>query len=108
MVQVLGRLATSTGILRRGGASGWLRIYGAETVFLMGLIIPALSVTGVMLIDAETPERRAMTGRISGGGIVFGLVVSALGIAECGCRGDRLHHLDGRHLHHAGAGDARA
>ncbi|HLQ89822.1 MAG TPA: hypothetical protein VK148_07295 [Xanthobacteraceae bacterium] len=83
MVQVLGRLATSTGILAVAGLSGWLAaIYGRETVFLMGLIIPALSVTGVMLIDAETPERRAIDWRILGGGIVFGVVVSALGIAD--------------------------
>ncbi|MEA3110044.1 MAG: hypothetical protein QOI88_4649, partial [Gammaproteobacteria bacterium] len=83
MVQVLGRLATSTGILVVAGLSGWLAaIYGRETVFLMGLIIPALSVIGVMLIRAETPELRPIDWRILGGGLVFGVVVSALGIAD--------------------------
>jgi len=43
-----------------------------------------------MLIDAETPERRAIDWRILGGGIVFGVVVSALGIPDFSvCRGDR-------------------
>ena len=83
MVQVLGRLATSTGILVVAGLSGWLAaIYGRETVFLMGLIIPALSVTGVMLIHAETPERRAIDWRILGGGIAFG-IGSTGGIIVC-------------------------
>jgi hypothetical protein len=83
MVQVLGRLATSTGVLAVAGLSGWLAaIYGRETVFLIGLIIPALSATGVMLIHAETPERRGIDWRILGGGLIFGIVVSALGISD--------------------------
>ena len=44
MVQVLGRLALSTGILAVAGLSGWLaRFLGRETVFLLSLIVPAIS-----------------------------------------------------------------
>ncbi|MBZ0141473.1 MAG: hypothetical protein K8H87_17155, partial [Pseudorhodoplanes sp.] len=59
MVQVLGRLSLSGGILAVAGLSGWLAGFlSRETVFLLGLFIPALSVTGVLLIRAETSERR--------------------------------------------------
>src|SRR5262245_24805447 len=81
MVQVLGRLALSLGILAVAGASGWIAsMWSRETVFLVGLVVPAISVTGVMLIRAETTERRPIDWRILGGGIAFGAVVTALGV----------------------------
>jgi hypothetical protein len=50
MVQVLGRLAVSAGVLAVAGLSGWLASFMArEDVFLIGLIIPAISVAGVFL-----------------------------------------------------------
>src|SRR5262245_21211924 len=58
MVQLLGRLALSAGILAVSGLSGWLAfIYDRQTVFLIGLIVPVISVTGVLLIQSETNER---------------------------------------------------
>jgi hypothetical protein len=81
MVQVLGRLALSTGILAVAGLSGWLAdIFDRETVFLLGLVVPAISVTGVLLIRSETAEQRPLDWRIMGGGIAFGAVVAALGL----------------------------
>src|SRR5262245_24562229 len=81
MVQVLGRLALSFGTLAVAGASGWAAsIWSRETVFLAGLVVPLISITGVMLIRAETSERRPIDWRILGGGIVFGVVVTALGV----------------------------
>ena len=45
MVQVIGRLALSAGILAVAGVSGWLAgVFDRETVFLLGLIVPAVSV----------------------------------------------------------------
>src|SRR5262245_61017618 len=50
MVQVLGRLALSVGILAVAGLSGWLaNLMSRPAVFLIGLIIPLISVTGVFL-----------------------------------------------------------
>jgi len=49
-------------------------------VFLIGLIIPAISVAGVFLRGTETMERRPIDWRILGGGIVFGAVVVVLGV----------------------------
>ncbi len=82
MVQVLGRLALSIGILSVAGLSGWLaRIYGRETVFLLGLVVPAISVLGVLLVKSETSERRPIDWRILGGGIVFGAAVAAIALS---------------------------
>ena len=82
LVQVLGRLALSFGILAVAGASGWLASFlGRPTVFLLGLAIPAISVIGVFLIRAEQVERHALDWRILGGGIAFGAVVVALGVS---------------------------
>ena len=81
MVQVLGRLALSFGILAVAGLSGWLAsILDRQTVFMLGLIVPAVSVTGVLLIRSEKAERRPLDLRILGGGIGFGAIVIALAI----------------------------
>src|SRR5688572_19772428 len=70
MVQVLGRIALSGGILAVAGLSGFLAsIFSRETVFFMGLIIPVISVTGVFLRANTVVERRATDWRILGGGI---------------------------------------
>ncbi len=83
MVQVLGRLALSAGILAVAGLSGWLARYiDRQTVFLLGLVIPAISLTGVLLIRYETTERRPLDWRILGGGIAFGVVVLALALGS--------------------------
>jgi MFS family permease len=83
MVQVLGRLAVSGGILVVAGLSGWLAdVMARQTVFLVALIIPVISVAGVFLRGTETTERRPIDWRILGGGIAFGAVVAALGLGE--------------------------
>ena len=81
MVQVLGRLAVSAGVLAVAGLSGWLANFmPRQDVFLIGLVIPAISVAGVFLRGTETMERRPIDWRILGGGIVFGVIVVALGV----------------------------
>jgi hypothetical protein len=81
MVQVLGRLALSIGILAVAGLSGWLaKILGRETVFLLGLVVPAISLTGVLLIRSEAGEPRPIDWRLLGGGLGFGAVVLAIAL----------------------------
>ncbi len=81
MVQVLGRLAVSAGVLAVAGLSGWLANFmPRQHVFLIGLIIPAISVVGVFLSGIETMERRPIDWRILGGGFAFGVVVVVLGV----------------------------
>ena len=83
MVQVLGRLALSLGILAVAGASGWLASFlERATVFLLSLVVPAISVLGVLLIRLETSERRPIDWRILGGGIAFGAVVLAIALGR--------------------------
>lgn len=81
MVQVLGRLALSGGILAVAGLSGWLAsMVSRETVFLIGLVIPAISITGVFLRQRTPSERRPIDWRILGGGIAFGATVLAIAL----------------------------
>ncbi len=81
MVQVLGRIFLSLGILAVAGLSGVLAYtLPRGMVFLVALVVPAISVTGVFLIESETVERRPIDWRILGGGLAFGAVVIALGL----------------------------
>jgi hypothetical protein len=81
MVQVLGRIALSAGILAVAGLSGWLAsVFDRETVFLFALIIPAISITGVFLRRSTPREIRAPDWRILGGGIAFGAAVLAISL----------------------------
>ena len=81
MVQLLGRLALSFGILSVAGLSGWLaQFFARETVFLMGLVVPAISLTGVLLIRVEASERRPIDWRVLGGGLGFGALVLAVAL----------------------------
>ncbi len=83
MVQVLGRLSLSLGILAVAGLSGILAHFlTRETVFLLGLVIPAISVAGVLFIQDEAVQRRPLDWRIVGGGFVF--AAGVLGLATTG------------------------
>src|SRR5262249_33816649 len=69
MVQVLGRLALSLGMFFVAGLAGVLAsIYTYETVFLVGLLIPLVSVSGALLVRLKPVETRAIDWRILGGG----------------------------------------
>jgi MFS family permease len=82
MVQVLGRLALSLGILSMAGLAGWLaQVLAYETVFLIGLAIPLISVTGAAVVKLEPSEARPTDWRILGGGLGFGAVVAAIGLS---------------------------
>ncbi len=82
MVQVLGRLALSLGIFAVAGLGGYLAsIMPYEHVFLIGLIVPLISIIGVTLVRLETSERLPVDWRVLGGGLVFGAVTIALGVS---------------------------
>lgn len=82
MVQVLGRLALSFGILSVSGLAGVLaKVLSYETVFLLGLAVPLISASGAMLVRLDTVEQRPIDWRILGGGLVFGVVVTAIGLS---------------------------
>jgi hypothetical protein len=81
MVQVLGRLALSAGIFAVAGLAGYLaQVLPYHVVFLIGLIVPVISVSGALLVKLETSESRPIDWRILGGGIAFGIGVTVLGV----------------------------
>jgi BT1 family len=81
MVQVLGRIALSIGILAVAGLSGWLaELLNREKVFLVGLVVPVISTVAALLIRSESNERRPLDWRILGGGIGFGIVVISVAL----------------------------
>ncbi len=83
MVQVLGRLALSFGLFAASGLGGYLAsILPYDEVFLIGLVVPALSISGVLLVRLEVAERLPVDWRVLGGGLVFGAVVVALGVLK--------------------------
>ena len=83
MVQVLGRLALSLGIFRTAGIAGFLaQVLPYSTVFLIGLVIPLISITGALTVELESSESRPTDWRILGGGLAFGASVAAVGLAD--------------------------
>jgi BT1 family protein len=81
MVQVLGRLALAFGVFAVAGISGWLAAWVSySTVFLCGLIVPVVSISGALLVNLETSERRQTDWRILGGGLAFGAFVVAMAV----------------------------
>ncbi|MEZ5851457.1 MAG: hypothetical protein R3D68_12500 [Hyphomicrobiaceae bacterium] len=83
MVQVLGRLALSLGAFSTAGLAGWLAgTLPYATVFLIGLVIPVISISGALMVRLETPEQRPTDWQILGSGIAFGVFVVAMGLGD--------------------------
>ena len=81
MVQVLGRLALSLGIFSVAWLGGYLaQVLSYETVFLIGLVVPLISITGAALVRLETAAPRPIDWRLLAGGLAFGVVVTLLGV----------------------------
>jgi len=81
MVQALGRLALSLGLFATAGLGGYLAsVLPYEHVFLIGLVVPVISVAGVVLVRLETAELLPVDWRVLGGGIAFGIAVVAIGV----------------------------
>jgi hypothetical protein len=80
MVQILGRLALSLGALSVAGLAGYLaNVLPYETVFLLGLAVPAISASGALLVRLESGESRPTDWRILGGGLAFGALIVLIG-----------------------------
>ncbi len=83
MVQVLGRLALLFGLFATSGLGGYLAsVMPYEHVFLLALVVPVISVSGVVLVKLDVGERAPIDWRVLGGGLAFGAVVVALGVLK--------------------------
>jgi hypothetical protein len=81
MVQLLGRMALSLGVLSVAGLSGWLASFlSRETVFLLGLAIPGITVAAALMAKDAAHEVPPPDWRILGGGIGFGAAVLAIAL----------------------------
>src|SRR5262245_18904656 len=82
MVEVLARLVYSAGAFGVGLLAGVLaKSLPYASVFLIGLVVPALSVTGALLVRAEGGGRRPIDWTIFGGGILFAAAATWLGLS---------------------------
>jgi hypothetical protein len=83
MVQVLGRLALAFGILSVAGLSGWIAQYlDRETVFLVGLAVPLISLLGLFFIQEGLSEPQQPDWRIILGGLAFGSIVALVALSD--------------------------
>jgi MFS family permease len=81
MVQVLGRLAMSVGLFLVTGLGGILASrFSPAAVFLMGLIVPVISVSGALMVKIDTAETRPIDWQVLGGGLAFGTFVVTMGL----------------------------
>lgn len=83
MVQIQARLAYSLGAF----TVAWLAGVMAEqlaysTVFLIGLVIPVLSVSGAFVLRLEEGERRTLDKRVLATGIALAICAAMLGFTE--------------------------
>jgi hypothetical protein len=82
MVEVLARLVYSAGAFGVGLLAGLLAKWlPYETVFLIGLVVPAISVSGALLVRVEGGCRRAPDWKILGGGILLAATATWLGLS---------------------------
>jgi hypothetical protein len=65
------------------GLGGWLaQIFSYQTVFLLGLIIPVISVTASFLIRIDIAPIKPINWKILGGGIIYSVFVLFMGITK--------------------------
>lgn len=78
MVQVLGRLSLSIGILSVAGLSGLMAKYiSRETVFISALVVPLISITGALFVNLEPALPRPLNWKFLGSGLIFGTTILA-------------------------------
>jgi BT1 family protein len=82
MVEVLARLTYSAGAFGVGLLAGVLaKALPYATVFLIGLVVPAISVAGALLVKVEGGRRRPIDWHIFGGGVLFAAAATWLGLS---------------------------
>ena len=83
MVQLLGRLSLALGAFLVAGLSGWLAsVWSYEHVFLLGLIIPVVSIVGILTVKLDTPPRMPANWLVLGGGLIYALFVCGMGLSH--------------------------
>src|SRR5262249_46218164 len=82
MVEVLARLTYSAGAFIVAWLAGLLaKTFSYQTVFLVGLVVPLLSVSGALLVRLDEVRRRPLDWRIFGGGLALAASATLLGLS---------------------------
>ncbi len=83
MIEVLARLVYTAAALLVGWLAGWLAAtLSAQTVYLIALIIPGLSMAGAVSAPVERGVPRPVDWRILGGGLALAATAALLGISN--------------------------
>lgn len=83
LVQLLGRLALSFGMLLTAWLGGELAAtLPRATVFWCGLVVPLLSVLGAIFVKVDASEPGKLDPRILTGGVAFGAFSVAMGLLQ--------------------------
>lgn len=83
MVQVLGRISLSFAGFMVAGLGGWLaQNFAYADVFLMMLIIPAISVIGITLVKLDPVPRKPVNWWVLGGGLTFAVFSAGMGLGS--------------------------
>jgi hypothetical protein len=82
MIEVLARLTYSIGAFAVGWLAGLLaKAFSYQTVFLIGLVVPVLSLLGALLVRAGGGRQRPIDWRILGGGLALAVSATLLGLS---------------------------
>lgn len=83
MVQLLGRLAMNIAIFMVVGLGGWLaQILSFQSIFLLSLFVPLISITGCLLVKLRPVEIKPINWKILGNGLAYAVFVIWMGLAD--------------------------
>jgi MFS family permease len=80
MIQVLGRLSLGIAIFMVSGLGGWLTdIYSYSTIYTISLLIPVISILGIIFIKLNPVESTPLNLPIFIGGFLFAIFIVLMG-----------------------------
>ncbi len=83
MVQLLGRLSLTLGMFLVAGLGGWLaEVLSYQNLFLLTLIIPAISVTGCLFVRLNKVPIKPINKTIFFGGIIYAGIATSIGLMQ--------------------------
>lgn len=83
MVQLLGRISLMLAIFLVAGIGGWLaQILSYQTMFLLNLIAPLISISGILLVKTPEPLLKPINKVILFGGLIYAIFVMIMSFSE--------------------------
>ncbi|WHN65639.1 hypothetical protein [Cysteiniphilum sp. QT6929] len=83
MVQLLGRLSLSLGMFLVAGLGGWLaQVMSYQNLFLLTLVIPLISITGILCIRLDKVPRKPINKTVLIGGLIYAVFIIVIGLSN--------------------------